>query len=140
DARLVSFARTETERLRWGANLRRSFGAPQVEDADGDSNENAGWRLNANFTHTLQLSNRRLARAGLPEQDLLDGGTGSGSGQSRHSLRSRVGVAYRGTGMQANLNWSSRSRIIAGTATDPNDIVFSPFLRVDLSAFANLDT
>jgi outer membrane receptor protein involved in Fe transport len=37
-------------------------------------------------------------------------------------------------------NWKSRTRIIAGTADDPNTIVFSPLLRFDLSAFANLGT
>lgn len=137
DARLVSFDRTRTERLRWGANLRHTFGLlPGVDDEDA---ERAGWRLTANFTHTLHLANRRLAREGLPEQDLLAGGTGNGNGQSRHQLRSRIGVAHAGVGMQFNVNWKSRARITAGTASAPNQIVFSPLLRLDLSAFANLE-
>src|SRR5690606_19058448 len=153
DARLVSFARTETERLRWGATLRRNFGGPQDAGGGGNGgggnfrsppggrNEDAGsgWRLNANFTHTVQLANRRLARAGLPEQDLLDGGTGTGNGQSRHDLQSRIGLSRNGIGGQLRVNWKSRARIIAGTADAPNEIEFSPLLRLDLSAFANLD-
>src|SRR5690606_19404623 len=148
DARLVSFARTESERLRWGATLRRNFGGPQDERGGGnfnpqfggrDGNTGGGWRLNANFTHTVQLANRRLARAGLPEQDLLDGGTGTGNGQSRHDLQSRIGLSRNGIGGQLRVNWKSRARIIAGTADAPNEIEFSPLLRLDLSAFANLD-
>ena len=144
DARLVSFARTETERLRWGANLRRTFGGIAPDDAGADDFEaeedESGWRLNANFTHSVQLANRRLARTGLPEQDLLDGGAGTGNGQSRHTLQSRIGLSHQGIGMQLRANWKSRARITAGTTEDPNRIVFSPLLRVDVSAFANLDS
>jgi hypothetical protein len=155
DARLVSFARSNTEQLRWGGTFRRSFGVPQQplqsstaltaamlnNDGSGaDELSGAGWRLNANFTHTWQLENTRLARAGLPVQDLLAGGAGTGSGQSRHTVQGRVGLAYNGTGTQLTTNWKSRTRIIAGTSSDPNDLVFSPLLRLDLSAFANLGT
>jgi iron complex outermembrane receptor protein len=133
DARLVSFERTETERVRWGGNLRRNFGGAQGDNA-------SGWRLNANFTHTWQLSNKRLARAGLPEQDLLAGGTGTGNGQSRHDFQSRIGLSRNGIGMQTRINWKGRATIIAGTTADPNTIVFSPLLRLDVSAFANLDS
>ncbi|MFO7324613.1 MAG: hypothetical protein DIU62_002750 [Pseudomonadota bacterium] len=151
DARLVSFARTETEQIRWGGNFRRAFGqraaaspAPAQQrivysEVSGMNDlEGAGWRLNANFTHTWQLANRRLARAGLPEQDLLSGGAGSGTGQSRHNVQSRVGLAFNGTGLQLTVNWKSRSLITAGTAEDPNDIVFDPLLRIDLNAFTDL--
>ena len=144
DARLVSFARTETERLRWGANLRRTFGGTAQDDDDAEDqdeeDDESGWRLNANFTHSVQLANRRLARAGVPEQDLLAGGTGTGNGQSRHTLQSRIGLSHDGIGMQVRANWKSRARITAGTSEDPNRIVFSPLLRLDVSAFANLDS
>src|SRR5690606_3314120 len=103
DARLVSFARSNTEQLRWGGSFRRSFGVPQGPPGalgqpqmvilDGNSNEDlagAGWRITANLTHTWQLANARLAREGVAEQDLLAGGAGTGSGQSRHALQSRI--------------------------------------------------
>src|SRR5690606_27775163 len=153
DARLVSFARSNAEQLRWGGSFRRSFGVPQGPPGamgqpqmvmfDGNSGEDlagAGWRITANLTHTWQLANTRLAREGLPEQDLLAGGAGTGSGQSRHALQSRIGAAYNGTGLQLNVNWKGRTHITAGTTDAPNDIVFSPLLRLDLSAFANLGT
>jgi iron complex outermembrane receptor protein len=155
DARLVSFARSNTEQLRWGGNFRRSFGVPTqppqsasagiitVVNSDGsgvDELSGAGWRLNANFTHTWALENKRLAREGLPEQDLLAGGAGTGSGLSRHNVQGRIGLAYNGSGAQLTTNWKGRTRITAGTTADPNDLVFSPLLRLDLSAFANLGT
>lgn len=154
DARLVSFARSETGQIRWGGSFRRSFGQPgagaaaaqtanRVVFMDGSGTEQLsgpGWRLNANFTHTWQLENRRLAREGLPVQDLLAGGPGTGSSQSRHAVNARVGTAYNGTGLQLAANWKSRTRFTAGTADDPNDIVFSPLLRLDLTGFADLGT
>src|SRR5690606_2053494 len=57
-----------------------------------------------------------------------------------HNVQGRLGLAYNGTGMQLTTNWKSRSTITAGTAEDPNEIVFSPLLRLDFSAFANLGT
>ncbi|HWL64283.1 MAG TPA: hypothetical protein VNQ32_15915 [Steroidobacteraceae bacterium] len=154
DARLVSFERTETEQIRWGANFRRAFAVPQVapttlasgpriiinDGSAGDELSGAGWRVNANFTHTWILANKRLARTGLPEQDLLAGGVGLGSSISRHSVQGRFGVGHNGIGMQLAGNWRSRTRITAGTSDDPNDITFSSLLRFDLSAFANLGT
>lgn len=154
DARLVSFERTETEQIRWGANFRRSFAVPQVapttlvtgpriiinDGSAGDELSGAGWRVTANFTHTWMLANKRLARAGLPEQDLLSGGVGLGNSISRHQVQGRFGVGRNGVGIQLTGNWRSRSRITAGTADDPNDITFSSLLRLDISAFANLGT
>lgn len=154
DARLVSFARSETEQIRWGGNFRRAFAVPAptarsaisqprviINDGSaGDELSGTGWRLNANFTHTWQLANKRLAREGLPAQDLLAGGIGTGSSQSRHTLQGRAGLGHNGVGAQLTMNWKSRTRITAGTTADPNDIVFSPLLRFDLSAFANLGT
>ncbi len=164
DARLVSFDRSKIEQLRWGGNFRRTFGLPKgpptpgqgmpagqivtvggvsqmVYMSDGgDDLSGAGWRFSANFNHTWQLSYKRRVRDGLPVVNLLSGGTGNGAGQSRHTVQSRIGLAYNGTGMQLNANWKSRTHIIAGTVSAPNDIVFSPFLRFDLQAFANLGT
>lgn len=97
-----------------------------------------GWRLNTNFTHTWQLTNTRRAREGLPETNLLSGGTGNGNGQSRHTVQGRVGIARNGTGAQLNFNWKSTSHITAGTSSAPNDITFSSLLRFDFSSFSNL--
>ena len=105
---------------------------------NGDELSAAGWRVNANFTHTWMLANKRLARSGLPEQDLLSGGVGMGTSISRHTVQGRFGVGRNGIGLQLTGNWRSRTRITAGTADDPNDITFSPLLRLDISAFANL--
>jgi hypothetical protein len=148
DARPVSFARSESEQLRWGANFRRSFGATPPKSGaqrgivitDGTDLSGAGWRVMANFTHTWLISNTRLARPGLPEVDLLSGGAVGYSGQSRHSIQSRLGGAHNGSGLQFNVNWKSRSHLTAGTADAPNDIVFKPLLRIEMSMFADMGT
>jgi hypothetical protein len=120
----------------------------QVITSDGqmimlDSGSNlsaAGWQLNANFTHQFQVAYKRLLRPGLPVVDLLKGSAGFGNGQSRHRLNSTIGLAYSGTGMQLNGNWTSSSFVNAGTATAPNRIDFGSTLRFDLQAFTNLNT
>lgn len=154
DARLVSYARSDTEQIRWGANFRRAFGVPPVtavsalsgprivimDGSAGDELSGEGWRLSANFTHTWALTNKRLAREGLPAQDLLSGGVGLGNSLPRHTVQGRFGLGHNGIGAAVTYNWRSRTRITAGTAADPNDITFSPLLRLDLSAFANMGT
>lgn len=149
DARPVSFDRTQTESLRWGANFRRSFAVPKTapqggprlifsDGSDDPSLAGAGWRFSGNFTHTWQLSNKRLARAGLPEVDLLSGGVSGYSAQPQHTVQGRVGLAHNSSGAQLNLNWTSASHITAGTGNSPNDLTFDSLLRVDASAFASL--
>ncbi len=153
DARPVSFARTETESLRWGANFRRTFAQPKgpaqgpnggqrivfISDGSEDpSLAGAGWRFSGNFTHTWQLSNKRLARAGLPEVNLLSGGVSGYSAQARHNVQGRLGLAHNSSGLQFNVNWNSASHITAGTENSPNDLTFHPLLRIDGSAFVSL--
>jgi iron complex outermembrane recepter protein len=167
DARMVNFVSTRNEQFRWGGNFRRAFGVPrspgpagpmsagqaipagQVISAGGagqtiimtdggDSLSGAGWRLNANFTHQWQVAYKRLMRPGLPVVDLLSGGAGFGTPQSRHRVQSTVGLAYNGTGMQLNSNWTSASHLNTGTATAPSRLDFSSTLRFDLQAFTNL--
>jgi iron complex outermembrane receptor protein len=164
DARMVNFVRTRNEQFRWGGNFRRAFGVPksaasasqpgmitsgQVVSATGqvfmvsdggESLSGAGWRLNANFTHQYQIAYKRLMRPGVPVVDLLSGGAGFGTGQSRHRVNSTIGLAYNGTGMQLNSNWSSGTFLLQGTSTEQNRITFSPQLRFDLSAFINPGT
>ena len=152
DARPISLERTQTESLRWGANFRRSFGVPnrppqaasnsqRIGISDGAEElalTGAGWRLSGNFTHTWQLSNKRLARIGLPEVDLLSAGVSGNRAQARHNVQGRIGLAHNSSGMQFNMNWTSASHLSAGTESSPNSLTFPSFLRVNTSAFASL--
>ncbi|MET0281058.1 MAG: hypothetical protein ABW278_08040, partial [Steroidobacteraceae bacterium] len=151
DARTVSFERSRNEQIRWGGNYRGFLGKPPPPAPNngapritlGDENMDlagAGWRVSGNFTHTWLLSSRRLARAGLPEVDLLSGGTAGYNAASRHVVQARLGLAHDGTGLQWNTNWRSAARITGGTPSAPNNIEFASFLRLDVSAFMNLDT
>ena len=162
DARMVNFTRTRNESLRWGGNFRRTFGAPKgpagaqasaanvimssgavpigmVLDA-GDTLSGAGWRLNFNFSHQWQIAYKRVLREGLPVVDLLSGGAGFGTPQARHRVQGTLGLAYNGSGMQLNSNWTSSSHLDAGSADAPSRLDFSSLLRFDLQAFTNLDT
>jgi hypothetical protein len=151
DARPVSFERTQTESLRWGANFKRAYRVPKAAPGPNggqrivysDGNEDlglagAGWRVSGNFTHTWQLSNKRLARAGLPEVNLLDGGVAGYSAVARHTVQGRAGLAHNSSGLQFNVNWNSASHITAGSSSSPNDLTFDSLLRLDASAFASL--
>jgi hypothetical protein len=150
DARPVSFARSETEQLRWGGNYRGVIGkqAPPAPPAAGPRIQfgddagglaGAGWRITGNFTHTWLMSSKRLVREGLPQVNLLSGGTAGYTAASRHAVVARMGLAHNGTGSQLAFNWRSAARITGGTPAAPNNIAFSPFLRVDLSVFRNVE-
>lgn len=150
DARPVTFARSETEVLRWGANFRRGFGVPKTPSTppaggprivfydDASDLSGAGWRVMGNFTHTWQISSTRRVRDGLPEVDLLSGGVAGFSAQPRHAVQGRVGIARNGSGFQLNASWRSDSRMTAGTADAPDNLTFHPFLRLDASAFFSM--
>jgi hypothetical protein len=163
DARQVNFVSTRNEQFRWGGNYRKSFGAPAgrpitappggttmnvvingvpqtVTVSDGDGLSGPGWQLNFNFTHQWQMAYERLMRRGLPRVDLLDGGAGFGTPQSRHRVNATFGLARNGTGMQLNGNWNNASHLDTGTATAPSRLDFGATLRFDLQAFTNLGT
>ena len=152
DARPISFERTQTESLRWGANFRRSFGVPKGPIQGASNNQRigmsdvsedlalagGGWRVSGNFTHTWQLSNKRLARIGLPEVDLLSGGVSGNRAQTRHNVQGRIGLAHNSSGIQVNMNWSGASHLVTGSESSLSNLTFPSFLRVDTSAFASL--
>jgi hypothetical protein len=165
DARMVNFVNANNEQFRWGANYRRAFGVPkgtaaatptlttttaQVMTANGlatvmvsdggDGLSGAGWRLNANFTHQWQMAYERLMRRGLPKVDLLAGGAGFGSAQSRHRVNGTIGLAYNGNGAQVNAVWGSAAHLDTGSADAPNRLDFSATKYVNLQAFTNLGT
>jgi iron complex outermembrane recepter protein len=149
DARPVTFERTQVETLRWGANFKRTFGALQAppqggqrivfsDGSDDPGLAGPGWRVSGNFTHTWQLSSKRLARVGLPQVDLLSGGVSGYSAQARHAVQGRVGAARNSTGLQLNANWTGASHITTGSGSSINELTFDPLLRLDVSAFASL--
>jgi len=143
DARPVPFARVKREYLRWGATFSRSFGRTvRPAAASGDSEGNAlsaRWRLNGYINHEWTITSSRLARAGLPEVDLLAGGAlGYGGGQPRHMIQFGGGVVRSGIGLQVNGTWKGGSRIAAGTVAAPDEIRFAPRTTIDVRLFGNL--
>ena len=141
DARPVAYERDLSELLRWGVDFKRTFGGA-VAGGEGDDapvSAGRGWRVNLNADHTWYLDNTRLARRGLPLVDLLDGGAlGFGGGQPRHSVRFTGAVYHAGVGLQLNGDFRSRSKIRAGAAAAPDEIVFGSRALVNARLFVNL--
>jgi hypothetical protein len=145
DARPVGFERTQREQFRWGFSFSQTLGLRSATPSSGTTSGGAalalssGWRINLGLNHTWTLSNTRLARAGLPEVDLLNGGAvGYGSGVSRHSVQGNLGVVHQGIGVQFTGNWRGGSRINAGTLAAPSVIRFASRFDLDARLFANL--
>lgn len=142
DARPVAFALSRREQIRWSGNFSKAIGAPRLSapgTAGGPAKLGSGWRFNANFSYTLALINTRLARSGLAEIDMLDGGAlGYGGGQPRHLLQATGGLLRDGVGLQISGSWKSASRINAGPVASPSDIVFAPRTTIGARLFANL--
>jgi len=143
DARLVPFSRVRREELRWGFDLTHTFGSGPVASGEpGGDREGAlvpGFRVNAFASHTWALSNTRLARPGLGEVDLLDGGAiGYASGLPRHIVQFGGGVAHKGFGLQFSGNWIGKNKINSGTIAAPTEIRFADRMTVDARMFVNL--
>lgn len=151
DARAVSFARESSEQLRWGITLRellgRGSGRPLTGDP-GDDGDGGGelraakglWRFTGSIQHTWALANRRLARVGLAEIDMLDGGAaGYGPGIPRHQVTFDWGLSGRGLGLRLSGNWRSGSTIRGGATAGPADLHFARYSQLDLRAFADLE-
>lgn len=139
DARPVSFARNLREQIRWGINFNHTFRkSPGAADTD-NIKLTSGTRVNGYVNHNWALQNTRLARAGLEEVDLLDGGAvGYGGGIPRHSVQFGGGAVRDGAGVQMTGNLHSASRIRSGSLADPTEITFQSRLTVDVRTFVNL--
>lgn len=142
DARLVPFSELRREQLRWGFDLSHIFGASRAAGASAPADRDSfvpGLRVNAFGAHTWALANTRQARPGLPVIDLLNGGAvGYASGIPRHSAQLGSSVAYRGAGLQLDLNWTGSSRITSGASGQLSQIRFAPRTLFNLRAFVNL--
>ena len=157
DSRPVSFAREERQQLRWGINLVRNFGKPEVRTTkrlgggtapvvageDGESGYVAPvgvkpWRFSLNASHIWTLTATRLARAGL---DPVNGGAlGYGGGQPRHTLQFNANLGGKGMGVQTTGTWRAATTIRAGTLPSVADLRYAPRTMIDVRVFADLGT
>jgi iron complex outermembrane recepter protein len=139
DARPVSFARYDKDQLRWGMAFNRTFGRQISNSQISTSSLQAGTRVSLSLNHTWVIANKRLARAGLPEVDLLDGGAiGYGGGVPAHTLSASAGIVRKGVGVQLSAGWRSGSLVRTGSLATPQTLTFGTQSVVDLRLFANL--
>jgi len=97
-----------------------------------------GGRINLAVYHTIHLTDTVRLRDGLPQIDLLNGGTlGEQAGQPRHEVELQAGFSQSGMGMRLNGKWQSATRV-TGTGTASSDLRFSDIATFNLRLFANL--
>jgi iron complex outermembrane receptor protein len=139
DVRPINFVRRSSEQFRWGVILTAPLGQtppPGAPPAPGASR----LRLQATLSHTVNLKDDVLARAGLPVVDLLDGGAvGFGGGTTRHLIDAGLNLNDREVGVRFNATWRSAALLNAGTAAAPGRLRFSPLATFNLRTFAALD-
>ena len=98
-----------------------------------------GGRINFAVYHTVNLNSTVTLRDGLPEIDLLNGGTlGERAGQPRHEVELQAGYSQSGLGLRLTGNWQSATRIVGSTGTSSSDLRFSDLATFNLRLFANL--
>lgn len=98
-----------------------------------------GGRLQFALYDTIHLTDRVQIGANGPTLDLLRGDTiGDRGGQARHEVEGQAGYTNNGLGARLSVNWTSGTRVIGGTAGNPDTLNFSPLGTANLRLFADL--
>ncbi len=127
DGRAVNFSREQRQQLRWGFNSYWPFGS----EVGGSTN------LYLAIHDTWFIRDAIRIRDGLPEIDLLDGGTiGSSGGQPRQQLDLQAGLTVRWFGARINERWHDATMVNGGSASA--DLYFGGLSTASVRLFANL--
>lgn len=165
DQRPVTFAREESERIRWGLNFGGTLGKatpgggggrfglpapPPGVQAGGPRPGGFGGgprgmmgrggqgRWNLAIYHTYRLAERVSIASGGPLLDLLGGDALTGGGVSRHAIEAEGGFFYKGIGLRLNGNWSAPTRVRATGTPGSSDLRFGSVTKLNLRTFVDL--
>ncbi|MEO5494465.1 MAG: TonB-dependent receptor [Sphingomonas sp.] len=94
-----------------------------------------GGRLNFAFYHTWHFVDRVEIAPGVPVIDLLNGGAIGSGGQSRHELEGQFGYSNNGLGARLSVNYQTGTRVVGGTAANPQTLNFSSLATANLRLF-----
>jgi hypothetical protein len=97
-----------------------------------------GARLEISAYHTWIFEDKVLIRDGLPEVDLLHGGTLGGSAQPRHRIEFNAGVSDNGVGFRFTGQWQSAAKVTGDATSGSGTLHFSSLGTVNARAFINL--
>jgi hypothetical protein len=127
DGRAVNFSREQRSQLRWGFNGFWPLGT----NAEGSTN------LLLAVHDTWFIRDAILIRDGLPEINLLSGGTiGASGGQPRQQVDLQAGFTHYWFGARISDRWHAATTVNGGTASA--DLSFSGLTTANLRLFANL--
>jgi hypothetical protein len=127
DGRAVNFSREQRTQLRWGLNSYWPLGS----ETQGPTN------LLFAIHDTWFCRDAILIRSGLPELDLLDGGTvGASGGQPRQQIDLQAGFTHRWFGARISDRWHEASTVEGGSPGA--DLSFSGLMTANLRLFADL--
>ena len=102
----------------------------------GRGGPGGGGRLTFALYHTWHLTETARLRDGLPEIDLLDGGSiGGRSGQPRHEVELQAGYSKSGIGLRLTGQWESASRVLDPSGSPAADLHFDDLATFNLRAF-----
>lgn len=116
------------------------FGGPGGPGGPGGRGPGGGGgRINFAIYHTINLMDKVTLRDGLPQIDLLDGGTlGDTAGQPRHQVELQAGFSQSGVGMRLTGKWQSATRVVGAAGTPASTLNFSDLATLNLRLFLNL--
>ncbi len=72
---------------------------------------------------------------GVPVIDLLNGGAIGSGGQSRHEFEGQFGYSNNGLGARLSVNYETGTRVVGGTAANPQTLNFSGLATANLRLF-----
>jgi hypothetical protein len=112
-------------------------GGPRGGPGGGAAADN-GARFELSVYHTVIFRNAVLIRDGLPEVDLLGGGTLGGAAQPRHRVELNTGVSDNGVGLRLSGQWQSAAEVAGGATSASGTLHFSSLATFNLRGFVNL--
>ena len=154
DRRPITFARQQSQRIRYGLNISGAVGKPSADAGRGGpragmagggfpmrgmmGGRGGQGRWNLSVYHKVQLQDRVTVAANDPVLDLLGGDALSGGGQPRHAIELEGGVFYKGTGLRLNGTWTAPTRLETSGAPGSSDLRFGSVFNLDMRLFVDL--
>lgn len=130
----INFFRQQQRILKFSLSASGKVGkAPEAGQA-GTTDDRPSFYFGAG--PTVNLSDRLQLRRGLPALDLLRGDTVTGGGTHGVFGSFYGGIGYRGSGAGFGGWYGGRNRVRSGNPA--SDLDFSPILKINISAYANL--
>lgn len=97
-----------------------------------------GASLEISAYHTWIFRDTVVIREGIPQVDLLNGGTLGGSAMPRQEIQLNAGINDNGVGLRLTGQWQNAAKVIGDATSTNGTLYFSSLGTISAHAFVNL--